>query len=318
MLRKEKGITLIALVITILILIILAVVAINLAFGDNGLIKRAEDAGDYYANGVQQEGEYLSSLDEYIDSVINQMKFKEVSAGNNHSLGIDEEGNLWAWGSNNSGQLGDGTTEDKTSPVQIKAGTKFKAISAGVGYSLGIDEEGNLWAWGSNFNGQLGDGTTEDRTTPVQIKAGTKFKAISAGRSHSLAIDESGNLWVWGNNDYGQLGDGTTETRTNPVQIKAGTKFNTVCIDLSWQSSSAIDEEGNLWTWGRNEYGHLGLGTTEDKTSPVQASPGIKFKDVDLNAYAGEGWAIDVDNNLWTTGTSDLYDSVILELELMK
>jgi YD repeat-containing protein len=91
--------------------------------------------------------------------VMNGVKFKQANAGSVHSAAIDESGNLWTWGYNKFGRLGDGTTSDKSTPVQVKSGTQFKAISAGFNSSIAIDESGKLWAWGYNNVGQLGDGT---------------------------------------------------------------------------------------------------------------------------------------------------------------
>lgn len=268
--KREKGITLVALVITIIIIIILATVTLNFAFGDNGLIKRAEDARDYYTNSAKEEAELMSNLEEYWKSEINGIGFKEIAADYVQSLAIDEYGNLWGWGNNEYGQLGIGSTElYKTTPVQIKDGTRFEKICSGQQHSLAIDEDGNLWAWGYNEYGQLGDGTTEDKLTPVQIKVGTKFKEIYAELVHSLAIDEYGNLWAWGYNGYGQFGDGTTEDKLTPIQIKDGTKFKEIAAGE--YHSLAIDEAGNLWTWGYNESGQLGNGNIEEYIStPVQ------------------------------------------------
>ena len=92
-----------------------------------------------------------------------------MSAGEKHSLAIDYEGNLWSWGYNIYGQLGDGTTTEKLNPIKITEGIKFEKVYARCYSSLAIDVNGNLWSWGSNGNGELGDGTTTDRLTPVQI-----------------------------------------------------------------------------------------------------------------------------------------------------
>ena len=153
--------------------------------------------------------------------IMEGKKFKTVDVGETYyAMAIDEEGNLWGWGHNSYGQLGDGTIKGKESPVLIQEGTKFKTVSAGFSCTMAIDEDGNLWSWGWNKYGQLGDGTTEDRLVPVQIKEGTHFKTISVGNSNTIAIDEDGNLWMWGNNKIGQLGDGTTEDKLVPVKIK--------------------------------------------------------------------------------------------------
>lgn len=189
-------------------------------------------------------------------------------SGNSHYLFLDKQNKLWGWGNNYNGQLGDGTTTKRTSPIQIKTETRFTQVSAGDRCSLAIDSEGNLWSWGNNNYGQLGDGTKTKKITPVQIETETKFKQVSAGEKHSLAIDYEGNLWSWGYNIYGQLGDGTTTEKLNPIKITEGIKFEKVYARC--YSSLAIDVNGNLWSWGSNGNGELGDGTTTDRLTPVQ------------------------------------------------
>ena len=92
-----------------------------------------------------------------------------MSAGSNHCLAIDNEGNLWSWGRNFRGQLGDGTTTDRLKAKKVIEGVKFKQVYARASSSLALDSNGNLWSWGYNEEGQLGDGTTTERHTPVQI-----------------------------------------------------------------------------------------------------------------------------------------------------
>ena len=237
----------------------------------------------------------------YPERIKEETKFVQISKKSSKCLGIDRKGNLWAWGSNYYGQLGDGTTTTKTSPVQIKKGTRFIKIASGVWNGYGIDEEGRLWGWGSNTAGQLGDGTTTERTIPVQIKGETKFTQISAGFGHRIAIDNEGNLWTWGINESGQLGDGTKTVRTSPVQIKSGTKFTQ--ISAGYNYSMAIDNEGNLWTWGSNDRGQLGDGTKTNRISPVQIKSGMKF--TQISAGDDHSMVLDNEGNLWTWGSND-------------
>lgn len=147
-------------------------------------------------------------------------EFNYIDSGNSHSLAIDTNGYLWAFGYNAYGQLGDGTTTDRNSPVQITASngaiTKFKTIVAGNNYSMVIDLDASLLTCGSNSYGQLGDGTFISKSSLNPVSANyIKFGAISAGY-HSLAIDSSGELWVWGYNNYGQLGLGNTTNKSTP------------------------------------------------------------------------------------------------------
>ena len=190
-------------------------------------------------------------------------------SGNSHYLFLDKQKKLWSWGSNYNGELGDGTTTQRTGPVQIMSDKKFTQVSAGERFSLVIDDDGKIWSWGRNSVGQLGDGTTANKTSPVQIKQGTNFIQVSAGYMHSLAIDSEGNLWTWGRNKEGQLGDGTTNNRAVPQKIMNGTKFKRVYARE--YSSLALDVNGNLWSWGENVDSVLGDGTTADiRLTPVQ------------------------------------------------
>ena len=149
-----------------------------------------------------------------VTKVDEPIKITQSSAGSYHNLALDESGNLYAWGSNEYGQLGDGTTTDIPITTLIMSGIKFKAVTAGYSswntldetHILALDVEGNLYAWGSNTNAKLGDGTYKRRLTPILITNNNNFNSISAGAFHNLAINELGSLYSWGYNSYGQLG----------------------------------------------------------------------------------------------------------------
>ena len=223
-------------------------------------------------SGQIGDGTYDWSLPRPIPTHIMQgFAFSLISAGFGHNLALDLEGQLWAWGRNFQGQIGDGTTDDRLTPVPIKPDTTIKQISAGSDHSLAIDSSGNLWAWGRNFEGQLGNGTTYARHLPVHIMQGTAFTSISASWSHNLAIDVHGNIWAWGRNDEGQIGDGTygwENTRLLPVSVKYGTEF--IHIGAGVSHSLAVDTDGYLWAWGGNWIGQLGDGTQECRHTPVR------------------------------------------------
>ena len=195
----------------------------------------------------------------------------------------------------------------KQSPeIEVKITVKFNKVSVGYDYILAIDTHGKLWASGNNNVGQLGDGTTNNKSRPIQIEPEKKFKEIAAGEKHSLAIDEDGKLWSWGNNEQGQLGNNSITNSSKPikVQIEEGLTFKSIVAGRI--NSMAIDENGNLWTWGENTYGQLGNGTNTNKRIPVKIKEETRFKKVVLPINISEVHclAIDEDDNLWGWGNN--------------
>ena len=199
---------------------------------------------------------------------VGTSNWSAVAAGAYSSYAIRSDGKLFAWGDNSvgaPGKLGDGTTINRSTPVQIGTYNWIK-ISANYQHVAAIRSDGKLFAWGSNSSGQLGDGTTTNRSTPVQI--GTdNWTAVSVGYYGTAAIRADGKLFVWGSNGSGEIGDGTTTGRTTPVQI--GTD-NWLAVDQGEGNTYAIRADGKLFAWGRNAVGQLGDGTTTERSTPVQ------------------------------------------------
>lgn len=148
----------------------------------------------------------------------------QVSAGGLHTAAVRSNGSLWTWGSNGSGQLGDGTSSARSSPGSIIGGfADWCQVSTGYLNTVAIRTNGTLWAWGDNIAGQLGDGTVTGKSSPVSVAGGfTDWCQVSAGRYSTVAIKTNGTLWAWGDNIIGQLGDGTTANRSSPVVVVGG------------------------------------------------------------------------------------------------
>jgi alpha-tubulin suppressor-like RCC1 family protein len=179
-------------------------------------------------------------------------------------------GEIAAWGLNNSGQLGDGTTTNRTTPVAVSGLSGAVAIAAGFYHTVALLGDGSCRAWGYNGYGQLGDGTYNGRLTPVAVSGLSDVAAIAAGGWHTVALLDDGTCRAWGYNSNGQLGDGTTTLRTTPVAVSGLT--NVVSIAAGRQHTVALLGDGTCRTWGENSEGQLGDGTTTGRSTPVAVS----------------------------------------------
>lgn len=172
---------------------------------------------------------------------------------------------LWAWGGNDDGELGDGTTNNTSRPVQVVSNAV--AAASGVYYSLCVKADGTLWATGRNNYGQLGNGTNTDTNQFVQVAS--NVVSAACGHAHSLFVKADGTLWAMGRNDRGQLGDGTTTDTNRPILVTS----NVVSVACGSWHSLFVKADGTLWAMGANDWGQLGDGTTSMWFSPAPALP---------------------------------------------
>ncbi len=213
---------------------------------------------------------------------------KVVKAGCYHGLALNKSGTVLAWGENEYGQLGDGTTDDRAHAAPVPGLTDVKAISAGCYHSLAIKENGSVWAWGYNYYGELGNGKDDADYTPgdpqelepVKVDGLSNVKNVSAGYYYSMAVKQSGTAWTWGYGGYGQIGNGDLDDSKVPERVQSLTNVRTVSAHAYSEHSLALREDGTVWAWGENEYGQLGNGKDEADYTPADA---VELEPVKVN-----------------------------------
>ena len=233
---------------------------------------------------------------------LNQWYDQDVAGNVSYSTTSNE---LWTWGDNASGELGQNNTTRYSSPVQIP-GTNWARVGIRDTKVAGLKTDGTLWMWGYNEFGQLGQNNTTQYSSPVQIP-GTTWSSDwgkLSGTAYAVtgAVKTDGTLWIWGYNAKGQLGQNNTTNYSSPKQVP-GTTWN--IYSNSYEGSYAIKTDGTLWSWGRNNNstnsGILGHNNKTQYSSPKQI-PGTTW--ATIVAAAGFMMATKTDNTLWTWGSN--------------
>jgi alpha-tubulin suppressor-like RCC1 family protein len=205
---------------------------------------------------------------------------KAIAAGNDFSLALLDNGTVMAWGANEYGQLGTGSTEPEESevPVAVKGLTGVTAIAAGGEHSLAIVAGGKLMAWGNGAYGEMGDGKQFGSATPVAVQGLTGVQAIAAGGDHCLALLAGGTVKAWGSDEFGQLGNSEVEIgeeneRFSTLPLTVNGVSGVTAVAAGGQDSLALLGAGTVMAWGEDKAGELGDGSiVRGEETPVAVS----------------------------------------------
>ena len=231
-------------------------------------------------------------------------------------LAVVFSGNVQAWGDNQYGQLGDGTTIDRSTAITVSGLTGASKVAAGGSHSLALKTNGTVWAWGDNSFGQLGDGTHTQRTTPVQVTGLTGVIGIAAGYRSSIALKADGTVWVWGGADDSVLSPlGLSADRTTPIQVPGVAQITQIALALGSEPSDAsffgetdqqtalcLATSGRVWTWSWDER-VVGRFDGDDPTIPAPVE-GL----ADVSSICGGlhcAFAVKTDGSVWTWGSNN-------------
>jgi alpha-tubulin suppressor-like RCC1 family protein len=265
------------------------------------------------SDGSGQLGNGATTGNQATPAQINDAStWRSITGGNNNYCAIRSDNTGWCWGRGWNHELGNGSNSDRISPVQISGGHTWKKLSLGWAHACGIRMDDTLWCWGSQANGSLGNGLTSgSQTTPIQILAGQTFRNVAAGNGFTCAITANNARLCWGDNNFGQLGALSVPSMfTQPVSINDSSPYNSVTLS-GWTAGGlwacAIRTSGQLFCWGNNGNGRLGIGNTTSTATPTQVSGGGLWKFV----YAADWGAahtcgIKDDDTLWCWGRNHL------------
>ena len=214
--------------------------------------------------------------------------WSKVAVGTYHTLAIKTDGTLWSWGYNASYQLGLSNQTYYSSPKQVGSLTNWLSVSASFYTSGAIKTDGTLWMWARNNNGQQGISSgTDPVTSPRQVGALTTWSKIRCSGNFTTAIKTDGTLWAWGANTYGQLGTNNTTTYQSPIQVGALTTWSDVDVNNGTGNATiGFKTDGTIWSWGRNQFGQLGLGNTTNYSSPKQVGSLTNWLSISSGPYA--------------------------------
>ena len=228
----------------------------------------------------------------------------DLTSFGNHTCAHDASGDVWCWGQNDYGQVGNGARQDRRSPYKVLGLTDVEQVSAGALHTCVLLSTGGLQCWGFNRKGQLGVGDTINSLSPKTVQALSQAQHLSAGSTHTCATEATGFGFCWGDNGsvpeqtFGRLGTGDTGGRTAPARVSNLT--GTLQVQAGRAHSCGLDAQGQVWCWGDNDYGQLGTSDTAASTFPVRLTTLGSVRELSLGA--DHTCAIDRARDLWCWG----------------
>jgi alpha-tubulin suppressor-like RCC1 family protein len=217
-----------------------------------------------------------------------------IMGGEVHNVALKSDGTVWSWGNNIFGQVGNGTTNDASTPVQTSGLSSVVALGGRGYHTLAVEADGSVWGWGWNSAGELGDGTSNPTAVPVKVIGLTNPAAVSAGYKFSIALLTNGTVFQWG---HGRV----IANNFNPVQVPG--LSNIIAISAGWDHALALRSDHTVWTWGKNNYGEIGDGLALSRTNPVPVTALSN-----IVAVSGGDWhssALGSDGMIWKWGRND-------------
>jgi alpha-tubulin suppressor-like RCC1 family protein len=223
-----------------------------------------------------------------------------IDAAGEHALAVTADGRVYAWGRNIDGQLGDGTTIDRSTPVPVAtpSGIRIIQVAAGTDHSLAVTSSGQVLAWGHNNQGQLTGTPGSDKLRPTPVHLPSPIVKLAAGDSHSVALTKAGSILTWGN-PAGTQGAATGgDAALRRVAIPGGSPV--AAIDAGAGHSTALTRSGQVYSWGDDSRAQLGDGSHTDRVTPTRVKGLGPI--VAISTAGDHTVALDNHGNLWTWG----------------
>jgi len=235
------------------------------------------------ASGIFGNGTNLNSLNPQM-VIENPNSFKSIFSLSDFIIAVNEEGKVFSWGNNNSGQLGTGTFTDINIPSEVPVLNDIKTCAASERSVMALNNTGEVYVWGGNSEGELGLSSNSVINFPLENPSLFNVDTIAAGLNHFLLLKNNGTVWSVGNNDFGQLGNGTDISSYEPVLINE--LSNIAAIGAGHNHSFAIDSMGQLFLWGNNSSGQLGTGDINNRLSPQNLNVGTIIMAIGGSAHS--------------------------------